>query len=101
MANTLVNFRIPQKLLDQFDGTCRLAGLTRTQLLRQLIVSHVRDTCASLPERIEEDRQITARIKNALRKREKDGLVSHATNRRIGVPRRFKSFSQHVSERGI
>jgi hypothetical protein len=101
MNSVLVNFRVSEKLLEQFDGTCRLAALTRTQLLRQLIVGHVRETSASLPQRIEEDRRISAVIKSALKNRQKAGSVSDAANGRMGVQRRFKSFSDHISTQQV
>jgi antitoxin component of RelBE/YafQ-DinJ toxin-antitoxin module len=96
MNSVLVNFRIPENLLEQFDGTCRLAGLTRTQLLRHLIGGHVRETSANLPQRIEEDRQISKAIKYALRHRDSKLLAPDAAQKRNGAQRRLKSFSEHI-----
>ena len=37
----LVNFRVPQTLMESFDSVCRFNSRTRTQVLIEFIKSHV------------------------------------------------------------
>ena len=68
MIDILVNFRVPKDVLNEFDGTCALAGLSRTQMLRQLIRNHILAMGTSLPDQIAESKRATNAIKFALRK---------------------------------
>lgn len=37
MSDLLVNFRVPESLLERFDALCRASDRTRTQVLREMM----------------------------------------------------------------
>lgn len=101
MNNKLVNFRVPQNLINDFDRVCELEGSTRTQLLHKLIKEQVRTTASDLPLRSSSNRRISRTIRNAVLSARKRSIASDTTSVPKGRSRRLKSFSRHLREQGI
>ena len=51
---TLINFRIPIDLKDQFDQMCRLNCQSRTSILRELMKAYVRDQLQLIKDQLED-----------------------------------------------
>lgn len=63
VASKLVNFRMPETILEPFDHICLLSGKTRTQVLSELIQEHVSNVGSKITSEISQTKRFNKMLK--------------------------------------
>ena len=89
-SKTLINFHMPTDLLTTFDRLCRLHGKPRSQILNDLVHSHILKAGKQLLSRIEEVRKIDRHLKSVCENAVSGDLAHILPEAGIGVHTPFK-----------
>ena len=96
VPKTLINFHVPTDLLATFDRLCRLHGKPRSQILNDLVHSHILKAGKQMLSRINEVRKIDLHLKSACENAVGDDLDDLLPEAVIGVhtplKRKFSDF---------
>ena len=72
MQEVLINYRCPPDLKMQFDSVCKLSRQTRTQVLIELMRSHLQDQLKELQDRRTKALELQKFVQETFQKPEDD-----------------------------
>lgn len=92
MSDLLVNFRVPEPLLERFDALCRASDRTRTQVLREMMRNRLASASRS-EMRVANGRPDSNRFERAIEAQTTSVPVEGRRTWSEAVYRRLKPFS--------